>query len=587
MATHDYVIANQSGAAFRTDLNNALAAIVSNNSNSSEPATKYAYQWWADTSNAVMKIRNSSNDGWIELFQLDGTLTLEDGTVSAPGLAFRDDLNTGIFSSGADKINFSTGGVERLELGGETIFNEDGANVDFRIEGDSQANLFHLDAGNDRIGIGTGSPATLLHMVSSADTILRITSADGNAAFLDLGDASDPDGGRIHYDSGSNLVFNTNSTERVRILSNGDIGIGTSTVNRSDGGRPTIQFDYSGSDASEGCEIRLSNSAINGNASTDNAAISYIGQDFNIVNRESGNVKIFTSSSEQVRVDSGGRVGIGTTSPSSFNSSGDNLVIRTSGDTGLTLSGSTGGSCAINFSNAVDTHVSAAIDYNQGTNLLRLRAGESDGVITLCTVSSTERMRIHSSGEVSIATTSINLQGGGASDFYLTVLANTGSNHNGIMVSGLANNFGGFTTRPSAAHLYFAGFFLNNAGSGVGNIEVGLSGTSFHTSSDYRLKENVTNISDGITRLKQLLPRRFNWIIDETNTLQDGFLAHEVSSIVPEAISGEKDAVATEDGGTYAKGDPIYQQIDHSKLVPLLVAAVKELITKVEALEAA
>ena len=84
MSIHDYILANASGAAFRTDLNNALAAIVSNNSNSSEPTTMYAYQWWADTSNAVMKIRNSANNAWIELFQLDGTLTLEDGTESTP-----------------------------------------------------------------------------------------------------------------------------------------------------------------------------------------------------------------------------------------------------------------------------------------------------------------------------------------------------------------------------------------------------------------------------------------------------------------------------------------------------------------------
>ena len=120
MATHDYIISNGTGAAVRADLNNALAAIVSNNSNSSEPATMYAYQWWADTSNAVMKIRNSANDGWIELFQLDGTITLEDGSVSTPALAFRDDLNTGIYSSAADTFNVATGGVERMELGATT-----------------------------------------------------------------------------------------------------------------------------------------------------------------------------------------------------------------------------------------------------------------------------------------------------------------------------------------------------------------------------------------------------------------------------------------------------------------------------------
>ena len=113
MATHDYVIDNGTGAAVRTDLNNALSAIVSNNSSSYEPSTKYAYQWWADTTTGILKIRNSSNNGWVELLQLDGTLTLEDGSNSTPGLAFRDDLNTGIFSSGADTFDISCGGTTR------------------------------------------------------------------------------------------------------------------------------------------------------------------------------------------------------------------------------------------------------------------------------------------------------------------------------------------------------------------------------------------------------------------------------------------------------------------------------------------
>jgi len=135
--------------------------------------------------------------------------------------------------------------------------------------------------------------------------------------------------------------------------------------------------------------------------------------------------------------------------------------------------------------------------------------------------------------------------------------------------------------------------FLNKTGSNTGivatfaiatatkgTISITSSATSYNTSSDYRLKENIVSISDGITRLKQLLPKRFNFIADETNTLCDGFLAHEVSSTVPEAITGTKDAVDSE-----GNIDP--QQIDQSKLVPLLVAAVQELIGKVETLEAA
>ena len=107
-------------------------------------------------------------------------------------------------------------------------------------------------------------------------------------------------------------------------------------------------------------------------------------------------------------------------------------------------------------------------------------------------------------------------------------------------------------------------------------------------SSDYRLKENETAISDGISRIKLLKPYRFNWKEDHTKIV-DGFFAHEVSSILPEAITGEKDAVAVQadvDSGIPDKvGDPIYQQIDQSKLVPLLVAGLQEEIAKREALE--
>jgi hypothetical protein len=184
MATHDYSLANQSGASFRADLNNCLSAVLSNNSNSTAPSTTVAYMLWADSSNGILKIRNSANNAWVELFQLDGTLTMEDGTVSAPGLAFRDDLDTGIWSSAADTFNIATGGAERLELGtGATVFNEGGNDVDFRIEGDGDANLFYIDAGNDRIGISTATPDTLLHLEStnspsSIGNAIRISDAD-------------------------------------------------------------------------------------------------------------------------------------------------------------------------------------------------------------------------------------------------------------------------------------------------------------------------------------------------------------------------------------------------------------------------
>ena len=129
--------------------------------------------------------------------------------------------------------------------------------------------------------------------------------------------------------------------------------------------------------------------------------------------------------------------------------------------------------------------------------------------------------------------------------------------------------------------------FFNTNGS-VGQILINGSGTSFVTSSDYRLKENQTAITDGITRIKQLKPYKFNFKAD-SNTVLDGFFAHEVSSVVPEAVSGEKDAVATEanvkSGIAENVGDVVPQGLDHAKLVPLLTAALQEAITKIETLE--
>jgi hypothetical protein len=119
--------------------------------------------------------------------------------------------------------------------------------------------------------------------------------------------------------------------------------------------------------------------------------------------------------------------------------------------------------------------------------------------------------------------------------------------------------------------------------SAKGSIGLTSSAVSFNTSSDYRLKENVDYTWDATTRLKQLKPARFNWIEDDTNTLIDGFLAHEVSSIVPEAIHGEKDAVYSV--GHELEGEMKGQEMDHSKLVPLLVKTIQELEARLTVLE--
>jgi len=139
------------------------------------------------------------------------------------------------------------------------------------------------------------------------------------------------------------------------------------------------------------------------------------------------------------------------------------------------------------------------------------------------------------------------------------------------------------------------------SGAARGTITTNGSVTAYNTSSDYRLKENVVAMSGATERLKQLNPSRFNFIADADTTV-DGFLAHEVQAVVPEAITGTKDAMMDEeyevtpavlddDGNVTTeavmgtRSVPDYQGIDQSKLVPLLVATIQELEARITQLE--
>ena len=232
MAVHDYVIANGTGSAVRSDLNNALAAIVSNNSSSSEPGTTYAYQWWADTNANVLKIRNSSNDGWITLRELDGTMLIEDGSASSPGLSFASDTNSGLFG-GSDTIGFATGGAERLEIGSsEVVFNDPSNDVDFRVESNGNASMLFVDGGNDRVAIGTSSPRRQFHIHNPASATVGLMLTNDNT-----GAADDSQGFQIKVGSDSHAEISqmenshvgifTNASERLRIDSSGRLLHGT------------------------------------------------------------------------------------------------------------------------------------------------------------------------------------------------------------------------------------------------------------------------------------------------------------------------------------------------------------------------
>jgi hypothetical protein len=261
--------------------------------------------------------------------------------------------------------------------------------------------------------------------------------------------------------------------------------------------------------------------------------------------------KLFSNGSERIAITDAGSVGIGTSSPSvklQVNGASNASALRLNETT----------SNRNTYLGFIDTSGNFGIDVNDG-GYLRFA------------VTGAERARIDSSGNLLVGTTSNPNVG-------KIGIAYTSSSQTGIVI------------RPSADTGTNAIQFLNAAGAQVGYISTTGSATSYTTSSDYRLKENWVAVADASTRVNALKPVNFAWKVDGKRV--DGFLAHELAEVVPEAVSGEKDAtemvdVYDEEGNVTGQEErPVYQGIDQSKLVPLLTAALQEALAKIDELTA-
>ena len=252
---------------------------------------------------------------------------------------------------------------------------------------------------------------------------------------------------------------------------------------------------------------------------------------------------------------------------------GSNLGVNTASPTMIAGTGmhltSSGSDCRLHISNNTvgDTANDGAYLFMGSDGALGLLNKENADIRFY--TNGSEVMRINNSGVMAIGTTSAS---GSPSTSCLEL---KGTEAPLSIINETATNS---SDRTSIA-------LRNSSGTMVGNVGVDNSNAMFNTSSDYRLKENEVAISDGIERLKQLKPYKFNFKIQPDKTV-DGFFAHEVSSIVPEAITGTKDATETytdDNGDEQTRIKP--QAIDQSKLVPLLTSALQEAITKIETLE--
>lgn len=258
----------------------------------------------------------------------------------------------------------------------------------------------------------------------------------------------------------------------------------------------------------------------------------------------SDTVSIETGGSERFRVNSNGNVGIGVASPlyaiDAFRSSSD--------------------VCYGHFANGVNTGGFFTGVGGDGRGI----AYVSGAFPLVFSTNDTERMRLEgSSGNLLI--------GKAASSFATQGIEIYGDGRGFFTPS---DNYALYLNRLSSVGT-IVGFAYDSVQ--VGSISVGASSTAYNTSSDYRLKENVQPMVGASDRVMALNPVNFAWKSDGSRV--DGFLAHEVQVVVPEAVTGEKDAVD-------ADGNPEYQGIDQSKLVPLLTAALQDALNRITKLEA-
>jgi len=408
---------------------------------------------------------------------------------------------------------------------------------------------------------GTIDGATIGSITAGAGTFTNL-SATGTITFPDDGISGDDiNGGTISNFTSTGIDDNATSTAVTL-----DAGGNVSTTNRLRIGTGSIDTRITLNN--EGTEQTNSSNFIRGVS----------GQ--LIYNSASSVHKWEIAGSEKMRIDSSGRVGIGATSPARI------LHVENDGQADLLLrdtsSYSVGTGPAVIFqgkeSGGTNTQFGAIYGVSNGSN---------SGELTFETRnsgSSAERMRITSSGNVLVATSS----GISSSAGKLQIVGGS-STANGMGIKAAASGTA-----------YLAGFYNTSAGV-VGFISTNGSSTTYATSSDYRLKENVVDLDNGIDRLKQIPVHRFNFIADPDKTV-DGFIAHEVQDVIPEAITGTKDGMTTEEyevspavldeeGNVVTEAVmgtrevPEYQGIDQSKLVPLLTAALQEAVAKIEDLE--
>ena len=443
----------------------------------------------------------------------------------------------------------------------------------------------YLDSTNNRVAIGSTSSLEKLRVAGNIE--VYNDDADGYIWFHDAGTRSWAVGS-VQSTGKFSINYNQNfsSAERLTIDPNGFTSLNTTTGNE--------RLNVNGAIGSSGASANFG-------AGDERIIMDFTGSVARVghVNGASGSAKalqFLTAGSERMRITADGDIGIGVSSPYA------DLDIAVTAETGTANLADNG----IRLE-AAGVSVDSVIPITAGfvSNQDRMRCGigficqSKDAVAgyggdigfyargaadgSALTVND-EKVRITDGGYLLVGAT--------------TNSGGTGPDGGGHLGLALADSGRFYTCTNSGGNLME--FYVLGTSGSVGSINVTTGGTSFNTSSDYRLKENVNATWDATTRLKQLNPVQFNFIADADNTV-DGFLAHEVQDIIPDAITGTKDGLKVWQDGEelpdgVSVGDnkldddgntiPDYQGIDQAKLVPLLVKSLQEALADIDTLKA-
>ena len=510
-----------------------------------------------------------------------GTLLSSSAATVSSDLSIADkivhtgDTNTAIRFPAADTITAETAGTERLRItsSGQTKVTGADDQDNFIVDAAQTQFVIHQDTTDGEVSLraqdGSGNNFTKFMTFftengSGPEERLRITSAGqlnlaGNMQFTGANPELEFNNGgpRFRVPAANTLAIHNGGTlgstnfEVIRIKSDGKVGIGstipneTLTVQGTSGLTGTIKVGEIGINVNN---LRDSQTTIDRVPKIQVTGGNGVAASFGLVAYNSNEPGFY--SPQLWLAKSNGSVG-------------SNTLVTNNTDLGAINFAGNDGSKFINAAS-----IRAEVDGTPGSDDMPGRLlfyTTNDGGST-----PNEAMRIQANRYIFF---------GGYTDNF----PGSGNTNTGMQIERANDGITLFVSRNTNTPVYFNrnnnGDIIScrRGGNDVGAVRVDASNTFFDQSSDYRLKENIVNLTSAISRVKQLEPKRFNYIRTPEVTI-DGFLAHEVDTVVPYAVYGEYNGV---DGD----GNPLYQKLDTGKLIPLLTAALKESISEIEALE--